>query len=285
MVALAFASCEKPVIENDAKKGHEPDANVTLRFTAYQQEGFTRSTEALSDQLTRLSVAVFRTDGTKAKSINQNAGDAGFGTVALSLATGSYKIVAVAHNGLGSATITSTEKVTFPSNKTTDTFAYYGTLTVGENPVNETLEMTRRVAMVRLTLTDNQLPGGVTKMKFYYTGGSSTYSPVTGYGCVNSKQTEYRDALASDGSPVRTYEIYTLPHEENDVLKLTITAQDAAGGDLYAYTMENIPVTRNKITTWTGNLFGGETGGGTVSDGGISLTLDTAWSGTISYTW
>ena len=34
------------------------------------------------------------------------------------------------HSCDGSATITSTEKVTFPNNKVTDTFFYYGTLVV-----------------------------------------------------------------------------------------------------------------------------------------------------------
>ena len=36
----------------------------------------------------------------------------------------------IAHNGEGAATITSEEKVTFPNNKVTDTFYYYGDLVV-----------------------------------------------------------------------------------------------------------------------------------------------------------
>ena len=40
-------------------------------------------------------------------------------------------------------------------------------------------------------------------------------------------------------------------------------------------------MTRNKITSWTGVLFGGS--GGTMSQGGISITLDTSWDGTITY--
>lgn len=50
--------------------------------------------------------------------------------------------------------------------------------------------------------------------------------------------------------------------------------------------MDNIPVTRNKITTWQGTLFGSGTGtgGGTSSSGGITITLDTEWDGIITYT-
>ena len=35
-------------------------------------------------------------------------------------------------------------------------------------------------------LTDDEMPSNVAKLKFYYLGGSSTFSPKDGYGCVNS---------------------------------------------------------------------------------------------------
>lgn len=278
VVAMMLTACEQPEIQRDDK---ERDANVTLRFSPYQQEDFTRAASTLTDQCSKLSVAIFKNDGTKVKSVLQNSDNDDFGTVAVSLATGSYTVVAVAHNGLGTATITSPEKVTFASNKMTDTFVYCGQLTVGDDPTEQTLQMTRRVAMVRLTLTDAALPDGIERMKFYYTGGSSTLNPSTGYGCVQSKQTEYRDCIGEDGQKVTTYELYTLPHEESDVLKLTITALSGSDDELYQYVFEGIPVTRNKITTWTGALFGG--GGGQITSGGITITLDTGWDGTLTY--
>ena len=284
MAAVMLAACEKPVIDEQAdKKGQEQSANVTLRLTTYSQESFTRSTEALTDQCSRLSVAIFRQDGTKVKNVNQSAGSDGYGTIAVSLSEGSYKVVAVAHNSTeGNATISSTEKVTFANNKMTDTFCYCGDLVVGTEPVNKELQMQRVVAMVRLTI-NGTIPDNVARFKFYYTGGSSTLNPSTGYGCVNSKQTEYRSTVL-DGSPVKVYELYTAPHELNDVLKLVITAQDADNSTVNEWTMENIPVTKNKITTWTGSLFSND-GVGPSTDGSITITLDTTWGGTVSYTW
>ena len=79
------------------------------------------------------------------------------------------------------------------------------------------------------------------------------------------------------------YELYTLPHEENDVLKMTITALGEGGEEMYSTVFENVPVVRNKITTWTGAPFGGD-GGGPITSGGISITLDTGWDGTLNYT-
>lgn len=290
LIALAFmsviaASCEKPVIDGQVAKSKEKDANVTLRFSAYGQEPFTRAEEPLSGQLQRLSVAIFRADGTKAKSVNQAASEAGFGTVALQLATGTYRLVAIAHNGLASCTVSSQEKVTFPNNKMTDTFVYCGTLTVVDDiPIEQDITLHRRVAMLRLTLTDEKIPDGVRQLKFYYTGGSSTLNPTTGFGCVNSKQTEYRDCYVNGGnSVVKTYELYTLPHQTDDELKLTVTALDGAGAELYSYVLDNIPVSINKITTWSGCLFGGADSGGTVAGGNITVTLDTEWDGTINY--
>lgn len=283
LAAVMMAACEKPIM-GDAYDVDEGDANVVLRFTPYGQQDFTRAVTQLTDQCSRLSVAVFRQDGTKVKNVNQTSTDGGFGTVAVSLSEGSYKVVAVAHNSTeGNATISSTEKVTFANNKMTDTFACCETFSVLDgSPVEKELLLQRVVAMVRLTI-NGTIPDNVVRFKFYYTGGSSTLNPSTGYGCVQSKQTEYR-ATVVDGSPVSVYELYTSPHELNDVMKLVITAQDADNSTVNEWTMENIPVTRNKITTWEGSLFSND-GGGPSTDGSITITLDTTWGGTVSYTW
>lgn len=283
-LAGLLAACESPAGFDRESNGHEDDANVVIRFSPCQQGNFSRAATALSEQCSRLSVAIFRDDGTKVKSINQSVEDTGFGVVAISLGTGTYKVVAVAHNSTeGNATISSTEKVTFANNKMSDTFACCASLTVeDEEPIDQELTLQRVVAMVRLTVTGT-IPDEVARLKFYYTGGSSTLNPSTGYGCVNSKQTEYRSVVV-DGSPVNTFELYTAPHELNDVLKLVITAQDSNNQTLNEWTMEDIPVTRNKITTWSGALFDDGTGGGTGS-GSIGITLDTEWDGTINYTW
>lgn len=301
-----FTSCEKPVIDEAPKQGREANANVTLTFVPFSQQdftrtaavpdaaavpsgsplGITRAAAALTDQCSRLSVAIFKPDGTKAKSINQSVSDDGFGQVSVSLSSGTYTVVAIAHSSTeGNATITSPEKATFANNKMTDTFSYCGTLIVGDTPVNETLQMQRVVAMLRLTVTGT-IPPDVERFKFYYTGGSSTLNPTTGYGCVNSKQTEYR-AVVPDGSPSgQVFDLYTAPHELNDILKLTITAIASDGSTLNEWTMENIPVTRNKITAWSGSLFSDDgTGGGTIASGSLSLTLDPEWNGQKSYTW
>ena len=183
----------------------------------------------------------------------------------------------------GSATITSEEKVTFPNNKVTDTFYYYGDLVVSDSQQSYDLTLTRAVAMFRLVLTDEEMPSNVSKFKFYYVGGSSTFNPSSGYGCVNSKQTEVR-TVSADFVSGTAFDIYTLPHTEEDVLtKLIVTALDANDNTVKERTFENVPVTRNQITRYTGSFFGSG-GSGQQSDGTFRLTADPDWDSVNGYT-
>ena len=286
-LVLLMAACEKPII-NDENNTVSKEANVILHMTQFEASplpplqrarGTTRAATDITALCSRLNIAIFDADGSKVKTVAQKEGDASYGTVALTLAAGTYRLVVIAHNCDGSATITSEEKVTFPNNKVTDTFYYYGDLVVTNNQQSYDLTLTRAVAMFRLVLTDEEIPSNVAKLKFYYTGGSSTFSPSAGYGCVNSKQTEVR-TIAEEG----IYDIYTLPHTEDDVLtKLTVTALDANDNTVKERLFENVPVTRNQITRYTGSFFGSG-GGGSTSDGTFHLTADPDWDSVNGYT-
>lgn len=279
MAALVLAGCEKAIVaDDDYSDGGDRGGNVVLTAAVVQHH--TRQTRgaeelALSDVCGRLNVAVFDVDGKKVKTVSQVVSDAGYGTVSLSLVAGHYALVAVGHNCTGSATITNAEKVTFPNNKVTDTFCYYGFLDVTGEKQDVGISLQRSVAMIRLKMTGGLDRQDVASLKFYYLGGSSTYSPADGFGCVNSKQTEVR-AWNTDG----IYEVYTLPHSTDDVItKMTITAMDAGDNVLGEWTLENIPVTMNHITTYSGDLLGG--GGGAVM---VSIGVDAEWGGEYNYT-
>lgn len=273
LAVLILCGCEKMVIDDDVYSKGDNGGNVTLHITS--TDGATRSS-VISDVCGRLNVAVFDAGGQKVKAIAQTVSDAGFGSVSLSLTAGSYTVVAIGHNCTGSATITSADKVTFPNNKVTDTFSYFGRLTVTGDRQDVDIRMKRAVAMIRLHLTDEMSAmDDVTQFKFYYLGGSSTFSPSAGYGCVNSKQTEYR-ACSDDG----VYCLYTLPHAANDVLtKMTVTALDASDNALGEIIIENVPVTVNKITDCTGNVRGGS---GSIT---ATITVDADWAGVSNYTY
>ena len=273
-VGIMLTGCEKVVFED--RDGESANGNLTLSVSV--SNGTTRSSdEQLGDACGRLNVAVFNRAGEKVKAVAQTAGDAGYGVVRLSLPDGSYTVVVVGHNGTGSATITNAEKVTFPNNKTTDTFCFYGEIDVTGEEQQMDIMLERVVSMIRFVLDDNGDSMGIASLRFYYTGGSSTLSPKTGYGCVQSKQTEYR-AWNEEG----IYELYTMPHSKSDVItKMTITAYDAGDNVVGEWVLENIPITVNRVSEYAGDLFGGG-GGGTWSMTG-NITVNTEWGGVDEY--
>ena len=278
-LAVLVVACEKPYVE-ESEENKSESVNVILRMTQFEQIAFTRTATDITALCSRLNVAIFSSDGSKVQSVAQKAGDANFGIIALTIPAGTYKLVVIAHSGEGSATISSTDKVTFPNNKVTDTFYYYGDLVVNDAQQTYDLALTRAVAMFRLVLTDETIPSNVTKMKFYYTGGSSTFSPSAGYGCVASKQTEIRDVE----DDVTQFEIYTMPHSEEDVLaKLTISALDANDNVVKEMTFENIPVTRNQITRYNGSFFSEGGGNAPASGSAFRMTANPDWDNEKGY--
>lgn len=175
----------------------------------------------------------------------------------MNLTKGKYAVLVVAHNGDGNATLSNPEKVTFKDNKITDTFYYYKVIDVEEDS-NFDMTMKRVVAKFRLVVKD-PTPEDVKTMKFYYTGGSSTFNALTGYGCVNSKQTELRSVKESAYTEESYYDIYTFPHdpEESKKLKVDISALSSASSSsaLFSKTISNVAISPNKFICYKGYFF------------------------------
>ena len=207
MLVATLTSCEKFALDDTSTISHDANANVTIHVsmrTNQPQEMATKATsgeanngEATSGEAiplekvcSRLSLAIFD-GGEKVKVINTQSSDKGYGNLSFALDEGEYRVVIIGHNGTGNCTISSPEKVKFASNKLTDTFYYYGKLilTDGEE-TEESIELKRAVAQFKVHITDTEIPAEAHSIKFYYTGGSSTLDATTGYGCVNSRQTE-----------------------------------------------------------------------------------------------
>lgn len=282
LLSLCCTSCFSPALENLEEDSADPDAvRVSFQVGSIEQIPFSgiETRAELSSLCTRITLAIFR-DGEKVKNISQQVSDASFGSFNVNLSPGTYQFVLIAHNGLGNCTISKPEEVKFASNKCTDTFYHYGEIVVTE-AATTTLDLRRAVAMFRLKTTD-AIPAEVSKMQFYYTGGSSTFNPVTGFGSVNSRQTENFSVASMVGQP-GCFEVYTFPHEESDELKMTVTAFDAFDNAVSEMELNPLPVTLNKITQATVSFFTG--GGGGSASGGYSVTIadDGEWDDIINY--
>lgn len=281
LMLVVLASCEKSFSYEDIEESVDPKANVYLQVSGLEQLEYSNapkvaagSPQSITELCSRLTFVVFN-GSTKVKTINQSKGDSSFGAVALTLDEGTYPVLIVAHNGEGNATVTSAEKVTFPGNSVTDTFYYYGEITVEKVKKTYIMQLQRAVSMFRLVISDN-MPSTVKKMKFYYTGGSSTFSAATGYGSVNSRQTEI---LNVEGDETQ-FEVFTFPHAESGKLKMTVTALDASDNVIAEKVFEEVPVTRNQITCYTGYFF---SDGGTTTDDTFYITANGDWDAVNNY--
>ena len=268
MLVATLTSCEKFALDDSGTNSHDANANVIIHASVAKNNSTgTRSGEEdfedeedgdedgseegdeeiegkpLEDYCSRLSIAIF--DGEeKVKTLNLKAED-GYEDIGINLDAGKYRMVAIGHNGSGNCTISSPEKVKFYKNKMTDTFFYYGTFNVrdGED-TDDYILLNRAVAQFKVHISDATIPAEAHSIKFYYTGGSSTLDAVTGYGCVQSRQTE--SFKLQEGN--RDYSVYTFPREENKGLKMTINILDADAQSIKEYSKEGVPVKCNNIT-------------------------------------
>ena len=275
---LLLAACEKPITAD----GGKDDGNVVLTFRA-GNGGVTRGTVSVGDYFTKLNVMVFDAQGNKAldKVKTQTLTDDGFGQMSVSLAAGTYTVVAVGHSSTISATIKSLAMVQFTASdgeKLTDTFSCCQQITVDDSKSQYELPMTRVTAMLKLDLTDEDVPESFAKMKFDYTGGSANFNPTTLQGTTKSTQSETRTAVKDN-----RYYAYTFPYMADSCsLKVVLSAMSADGTVIRQRTLEKVPVTRNKITTYTGHFF--EDGDGDITQSGFGFTINGDWDGEDTYT-
>lgn len=305
MLIASLTSCEKFAFENADTTTHDADGNVTIRVKQVQNMkigsasraasknglnisrstsddylGFSRasSEKDLKDICTRISFVVFDVEE-KLQTIHQTQDTHGFGTAHFNLDEGEYRLVVIAHNGTGNCTISSPEKVKFSSNKLTDTFYYYGRLSVTEDGAQADIHLTRPVAAFRLHITDETLPEEAKSIKFYYTGGSSTLDATTGYGCVNSRQTE-SFSLISDQ---KDFTVYTFPHdpEEGKTVKMDISLLDPDAKTIKEFELPDVTMKRNTITKASISIKDGSIKGEgeeeQEKEGGLGFTVDDEW--------
>lgn len=280
ILLLAVLACEKMTVGTE--EGTEEQGNVVLHFSAFQTDMQTRAIQPVSSVFSKLAIMMFDSEGNKvfSKTKTQSNDEDNFGTVVLSTGEGTYTLIAVGHSGYNTPSI-ALDKVSFTTKdglRNTDTFYYYGTITVSNDVEHHDLVMIRATAMFRLQLSDETLPAGVTKLHFKTTGGSADFNPQDGLGCTNSTQEEDR-AVTSNS---RVFEVFTFPKSvSGSKVKIIVTALDANDNVLKTRTFIDVPVKANYITTYTGNFFDGtETN---VTQSGLGFTADPDWAGNNEY--
>lgn len=283
LLSIVFAaSCQQSVSDDVAEDVETGGNNVKISIAQIEQVPFNSPANIVrasdvKQVCSRILFAVYTSDGTKKMSEAQSSTDKDFGKFSTNLENGKYRIVVLAYNCKYNPTnLADPDKINFGNNrKMSDTFLWSEEVTV-ENSLEKNVTLKRAVAMFRLKTTDN-IPSNVVKMKFHYTGGSSTINAITGKGCVKSQQDE-TFAVTETGKP-GTFEVYTFPRDDSNVLNMTITALDANENPIATRVFEDVPITLNKVTQYEGAFFTGEgSGSGNIT---FNVTVEDEWDGTI----
>ena len=270
VLLLFCVACEKPFTEeSDSGSGDTGDTDeivitdkdkkdtesVNVQFNVIGVESQLTGSAPLANACKRLSLSVFDADGERCnyKTITQKHTDSDFGKMLLSVPKGKYTFVFVAENGAEAPTLSKLDAVKFSKNKLTDTYLYCGEYDIKASASYD-IALKNITATVKLVVND-VTPSDIDSLTVYYTGGSSTLDASTGYGSVNSRQTEVRavDMAAYNGKS--GYYLYTFPHEDASTLTLKVTAR-AGNKEIYMRTVGNVGVERDNTTECVLDLFG-----------------------------
>lgn len=271
-ILAGLTACQNPQ--------YEDEGGTRLLFMASTSD-LTRGTVAIGDYFSRLAVQMFDEDGNKvfSQSKTQTREDDDFGTLNVGLKAGTYTVVAVGHSSPVTPTIKSTELVQFTAKdgvKNSDTFCHCGQVNINEDGGYHELKMNRVTAMVMFDFTDETIPENFAGLNVEYTGGSANFNPLTGEGCTKSNQSEMRQNRGTQ------YHVFTFPYMAAEgVLKVTLNALDANQNVLTTKLLTDVPVTRNRITRCTGQLFGD--GDFTIKQTSFGITVNDDWDGEIEY--
>ncbi len=268
LTLCTLTTCERLILTDDAQvDGNFIVSVLQLEKTPFDSRTRTEAVEAC----TRMNFAVYDTDGTRLKQVNQVAGDKNFGTAGFQLEEGTYQVVIVGHSSGGNPTMTDPTCIKFTNSQGfSDTFLYTTTFTVADEPVYQSVTLNRIVSLCRFIITD-AVPSEVKTIRFYYTGGSGAFDANTGFGCVNSKQ----DVKFDVSNGLKQFDLYTFLHDTEGTVHLAVTALDSSGSELYNRVFD-VPMQQNYIT-WVNCAF--FTGSGASSFTTTGVNVNTDWAG------
>ena len=273
-LCVSFVACQKMIIDEadgdeDVRNPKAVEFNIShLEQIPFDQTFASRGTD-VSSVCNRISLALYK-NGEKVKQINQTSADSNFGHMKLVVAEGIYKVVVIAHSGEKNPTMSDPQKISFDG-KVTDTFYYSEDVELKDGGSYD-LTLRRAVAMFRLIISD-KIPSDVALIRFYYTGGSSTFDAVHGVGSVNSRQTEPKYLTKEMQGKSGVFEVYTFPRSDSNVLKMQVTAHASNNNVLYQKNFENVEIKRNMITQYKGSFFNGDSEEGGLGNGSLQLNF------------
>lgn len=263
---FSVASCSPNGAESEIVEPH----TVSVSFSGFgiSSVPMTKATDVIPDNLNRLALKVFDSDGGEVYSVQQKKTDTGFGTVSITLAPGAYTFVCVMNEAvaadeaslanISAANIVSQTEARIPGRSAHDAFTCVKTETVTASTTSVSINMGSRInARFRLKVTD-AAPDAVKAVRFTISPNAS--SPSTDYLTINpttGRATSEVKYIAQKGNITNTVpefeiDLYIPSNPYTTTVKLE--GRDNTNA-LYERTVTGVRFVPNNITIATGRLF------------------------------
>jgi hypothetical protein len=279
ILAFCMASCS-----NDDDLGPETSESEMVSVTFNVSGDFTLSTSPITRALTadgKEMTDVWVLDyvgGVLQQQVHQTSADADFGTPTLSLGLGDHHIYFVASRGTGAILDTDAHTMTFT--KVLDNFwkDYAITITGGTASGSRSVALDRIVTKLKVVFSD-AIPTGAATFNvtpsvwhygFDYTTGNPTAATASQNIVVNIPN-------ASIGVAGESVSIYGFSGTTEWVTDIAINCKKSDDTVLGTATITSAPFVRNRVSEYTGPLFG--------DNGSMTLSLNTDWSTSYTGTW
>jgi hypothetical protein len=250
--------------------------NVSGDFTLTTSD-FTRALTADGKDMTDVWVLDYQ-GGELVSQVHQVSTDPDFGTPTLSLGLGTHHLYFIASRGTAATLNTESHTLTFGSVRDTFWKDYTITITSGTSSGSRAVALDRIVTKLKVVFTD-AIPSGaatfnITPAQWYYGIDYFTGEPISATPSqtttVNIPSTE----IGVINEIVSIFGFASTTEWTTDVSINCKTAEDAALGSA---TITAAPFIRNRVSEYTGPLFG--------DNGSMTLSLNTDWSTSHTGTW
>ena len=263
---------------------HEADASKTVAMTFNVQGDFTLTTHDFTRALTAdgkdmTDVWVIDYVGTQCQqTIHQQAGDADFGTPTMELGMGTHHLYFVASRGVTPTVDNDAKTITWATVRDTFWKHYELTVTGGTSGGSRAVSLDRVVTKLKAVFLD-AIPTGAAKFEvtpaswYYgmnYTTGEPSEATINGTITVNIPSSEI-------GVVNEAVSIFGFSSTTEWATDIALNCKKSNGTVLGCATIPAAPFVRNRVSEYTGPLFGDK--------GSMTLNLNTEWSTSHIGTW
>ena len=272
LLIIILVSCEHPTIPEGLETG---DDNLFVHVARVEHVPFPAFTTrtSVTQAFSRLSIAIFDSEGSRTDFSNKTVGDKGYGSASFYLPEGKYQVVVIGHSAKQNPTTTNASKIQFTkATGYSDTFLHSQFVEVADTPVVVNADVERIVSLCRVVLTDT-IPDNVAKLHFEYSGGSGYFDASTGL-AVASKAVQQMDFAVEAGCDSTAYDLYTFLFSDEGTIHLKAVAKDDEDNTICTREFD-VPLKRRQITKLSGPFFSGQSGSGIT----IVISVNDEWEG------